>query len=76
MERGARQVAHRTDSELLVKQLKGEYKVKSDGLKMLLYRAKDIIATLESFSTTHLNREKNSKADELAGRAIDEAEGD
>ena len=75
VERGARKVAHRTDSELLVKQLKGEYKIKADTLKMILYRAKDIIATLESFSTTHLKREKNFQADELANRAIDEAEG-
>ena len=75
VERGARKVAHRTDSELLVKQLKGEYKIKADTLKMILYRAKDIIATLESFSTTHLKREKNFQADELANRAIDEANG-
>ncbi len=74
VERGARKIVHRTDSELLVKQLKGEYKIKADTLKMLLYRAKDIIATLESFSTTHLYREKNSRADELANRAIDGVE--
>ena len=74
VERGARKVAHRTDSELLVKQLKGEYKIKADTLKMILYRAKDMIATLETFSTNHIRRELNSRADDLAGRAIIEAE--
>lgn len=74
-ERGARRVAHRTDSELLVRQLNGEYKVKSDSLKMILYQAKDIIATLETFSTNHISRELNSQADYLANRAVIEAKG-
>jgi ribonuclease HI len=71
VEKGIRRVAHRSDSELLVKQLRGEYKVKSDSLKLLLYKAKDIISALDSFSTKHLRREHNSRADELANRAID-----
>jgi len=74
VERGARKVAHRTDSELLARQLNGEYKVKSDALKMLLYQAKDLIVNLETFSTNHIRRELNSRADDLAGRAIIEAE--
>jgi len=76
VERGARRVVHRADSELLVKQLEGEYKVKSDTLKVLLYRARDIIATLEAFSTEHIGRENNTRADALSKRAIDEAEGE
>ncbi|MBN2288851.1 MAG: ribonuclease HI family protein [Candidatus Glassbacteria bacterium] len=73
VERGARKVVHFSDSELLVKQLKGEYKIKSDMLKMLLYQARDIISGLGSFSTAHIGRELNSRADELAGRAITRA---
>ena len=69
VERGARRVAHCSDSELLVKQLKGEYKIKSDALKILLYRARDIIAGLESFTTTHIGRQNNSRADKLAKQA-------
>jgi ribonuclease HI len=74
VERGTRKVVHLTDSELLARQLSGEYKVKSDSLKMLLYQAKDIIVTLETFSTNHISRELNSRADDLADRAIIEAE--
>ncbi|MEA2063832.1 MAG: ribonuclease HI family protein [Gemmatimonadota bacterium] len=73
VERGAKRVAHLSDSQLLVRQLTGRYRVKSDDLKLILYKAKDIIAGLDSFSTTHIRRELNSAADSLAGRAMDEA---
>jgi len=62
------------DSELIVKQIRGEYKVKHPNLKPLFEQAKKRLSGFASFSVTHVRREKNSRADELANRAIDERE--
>ena len=43
------------DSELIVKQIKGEYKVKNEGLKPLYNAAKGLINALDSFQITHIN---------------------
>lgn len=59
------------DSELMVKQLKGEYKVKNEGLKPLYNAAKGLINALDSFKITHVKREFNKEADKLANIAID-----
>ena len=60
-----------SDSELLVKQITGEYKVSSPTLKELNRDAGKLIAQLESFEITHLPREKNREADRLANLAMD-----
>jgi ribonuclease HI len=60
-----------SDSELLVKQLKGQYKVSSPALKELFDRAKKMIAQLEWFSVEHVRRERNKEADALANEAMD-----
>src|ERR1041385_5656921 len=55
-----------SDSELLVRQIKGIYKVKNATLQELHARAKQLIAQLEWFSIDHTLREHNREADELA----------
>jgi probable phosphoglycerate mutase len=60
-----------SDSELLVRQVQGIYKVKSPDLKPLHDRARERIARLESFSIRHVYREENRHADRLANRAMD-----
>ncbi len=59
------------DSELVVKQVKGEYKVKSLTLKPFNTRALGLLSGFEAFSITHVEREKNKAADSLANEAID-----
>jgi ribonuclease HI len=64
-----------SDSELLVKQIKGIYKVKNLALQDLHARAKDLIAQLDWFSIGHAMREHNSEADRLANEAMDRGMG-
>jgi ribonuclease HI len=64
-----------SDSELLVRQIKGIYKVKNATLKDLHGRAKDLIALLEWFSIGHALREHNQEADRLANDAMDKGMG-
>ena len=59
------------DSELVVKQIKGIYRVKNPALKELFGRAKKLIASFDSFKITHIRRELNSEADHLANKAMD-----
>src|SRR5271168_433017 len=64
-----------SDSELLVKQMRGQYKVKSEDLRPLFERAKKMSQTFESFRIDHVYREQNREADALANEAMDEADG-
>jgi ribonuclease HI len=64
-----------SDSELMVKQIKGQYKVNSPELRPLYDEAKRRIAQLESFQIQHVLREKNRRADELANDAMDRGMG-
>ncbi|MDR1714151.1 MAG: 6-carboxytetrahydropterin synthase QueD [Coriobacteriales bacterium] len=61
------------DSELLVKQLKGEYKVKNEGIKPLYRQAQQLLAGFPAYSIRHVYREDNSEADVLANEAMDQA---
>jgi probable phosphoglycerate mutase len=61
-----------SDSELMVKQIKGQYKVKSPDLRPLYEEAKRRIAGLESFHIQHVLRGKNKEADRLANQAMDQ----
>jgi probable phosphoglycerate mutase len=63
-----------SDSELLVRQVQGRYKVKSPNLQPLHERARGMIARLEVFSIEHVPRERNREADRLANQALDDAE--
>jgi ribonuclease HI len=69
---GAREVEVVADSELLVRQLQGAYRVKAEGLKPLFQQAKDLLDRFESWSARHVPREQNKDADEMSNRAIDE----
>ena len=71
-ELGATKVVARTDSELMVMQIKGVYKVKNPRLKKLFARVSELINKFDSFEIEHVYREENWKADQLANRAIDE----
>jgi ribonuclease HI len=60
-----------SDSELMVKQIQGKYKVNSPDLKPLWQEAKNRIAKLEGFEISHALRHKNKDADRLANEAMD-----
>jgi ribonuclease HI len=64
-----------SDSELLVKQMRGQYKVKNADLRPLFERAKKMSQALESFRIEHVYREQNREADALANEALDETSG-
>jgi ribonuclease HI len=63
----------RSDSELLVRQMQGRYKVKSPDLKPLHERAAKLTRQLQYFAIEHVRRELNSDADALANVALDSA---
>jgi ribonuclease HI len=71
---GHRKVHIRADSELLVKQMRGEYKVKHEGLKPLFLQACALIRTIGDVSFEHVRREFNKDADRLSNLGMDEAE--
>jgi ribonuclease HI len=60
-----------SDSELLVKQVNGEYRVKNDDLKWLYEEAKNLMKGFASVTLTHIRREQNKRADELCNIALD-----
>jgi ribonuclease HI len=64
-----------SDSELLVRQIKGIYKVKNAALRDLHARAKELIAKLDWFQIEHALREHNHEADRLANEAMDKGMG-
>lgn len=69
----AKEVEIFTDSQLLVKQVLGEYKVKNEGLKPLYLQVKMLEKQFKRFSINHVPREKNKLADKLANKGIDES---
>jgi probable phosphoglycerate mutase len=64
-----------SDSELLVKQMRGEYKVRNETLQQMAQEARGLIRKLESFQIRHVLREQNREADGLANRAMDSGTG-
>ena len=64
-----------SDSELLVRQIKGIYKVKEPTLRDLHARAKELISQLSWFDIEHVLRGHNREADELANAAMDKGSG-
>jgi len=72
-ELGASSVEVRADSELVVRQLRGEYRVRNPGLQKLYARVLVLARNFDSVEYTHVRREQNRLADRLANRAIDEA---
>ena len=75
VDHGHRDVHIRSDSELLVKQMRGEYKVKHPGLQPLFVRARLLVMELGKVTFEHVRREQNKEADRLSNVAMDEATG-
>ena len=72
---GIRALRIEADSELLVKQMRGQYKVKSEDLQPLYERAKKMSQGFDLFRIEHVYREQNREADALANEALDETGG-
>ena len=69
---GASDVTVYSDSELLVRQINGVYRVKNEGLRPIFREVMDVAGTFDSFTVVHVPRGENSAADGLANRAIRE----
>jgi ribonuclease HI len=72
-EQGLTRLHVRADSELLVKQMKGEYRVKNPGLQPLYEEARRLIGKIGRVTFEHVRREFNKDADRLANEAMDAA---
>ena len=70
IELGAREADINLDSQLVVRQISGQYRVKNAALKALYQQANRLLGLLEGFTITHIPREQNTEADSLAGRAL------
>jgi ribonuclease HI len=70
VELGARQVDIRLDSELVVKQMKGRYRVKNAALRPLYLKVGELLSRLEGFTLTSVPRRQNTEADRLANKAL------
>lgn len=68
---GASSIIVRSDSELLVRQINGQYRVKNADLKPLVKRALDLLERFDSAEVGHVRREGNARADALANQALD-----
>src|SRR6185369_942816 len=68
-----RHIEIRMDSELIVKQMRGEYKVKDKGLKIQNAKVHELLLEFQHISFVHVRREENSIADGLVNEAIDAA---
>ena len=76
LEHGYKQLRVVSDSELMVKQIQGKYKVNSPDLKPLWEEARRRIARLDGFQISHALRHKNKDADRLANEAMDRGSAD
>jgi len=74
VDHGERELHIRSDSELLVKQMRGEYKVKNPALQALYVQARLLVMQLDKVTFEHVRRELNKEADRLSNIAMDEAE--
>ena len=73
VEHGVSRLHVRADSDLLVKQMRGEYRVKSPGLQPLFEHARALARQIGDVKFEHVRRELNKDADRLANEAMDEA---
>ena len=67
---GGKQVEIRSDSELMVKQLNGKYKIKSAGLRPLYMETAQLLGQFEAVVIKYIPRELNTEADKLANQAL------
>ena len=70
---GARRVEVRADSQLLIRQLEGRYRVKNAGLQPLYRRAMELLRSYAEVDLQHVYREENTEADALVNAALDAA---
>lgn len=69
---GIRRLVVRADSELMIKQLKGAYSIKSEVLRPLYRQAMDGLKSFEAYRLEHVPRAQNQRADALANQALDQ----
>ncbi len=67
---GASQIDMYSDSELVVRQINGQYRVKNASLKPLYQQVKQLQNQLAGFTITHVPRQQNTEADSLANMAL------
>ncbi|MEN8613865.1 ribonuclease HI family protein [Dehalogenimonas sp. THU2] len=72
---GATELSLNADSELVVKQLNGQYRVKNPGLAPLYARVKALEPKFKSVKYRYVPRERNREADALANKALDDLKG-
>jgi len=68
---GAKSISVYTDSELLVNQISGDWRIKDEKLKDFAQRARVILKSFDNYEIRHIDREKNREADRLAKRAAE-----
>jgi len=73
LKRGATDISVYLDSELLVRQIQGIYRVKNPALKPLMAEIRDLLDRFDAWKVEHVPRSENALADRLANDAIDEA---
>ena len=71
LDRGVRKLTVFSDSELIVKQLRGEYKVKDANLRLLYDQARGLVAQFQEIDLRNVPREQNTAADRLVNEALD-----
>ncbi len=71
MKYNAKKILFKSDSELMVKQIRGEYKVKNIQLKLLFTEAQSLFKNLPSWEIMHVPREENKEADLLANKGVE-----
>lgn len=59
------------DSQLIVRQIQGVYRVKSSDLQPLFAQVKELLSSFADFTVSHIPREQNKRADQLANQGID-----
>ena len=70
VEMGATEAQIFLDSELVVRQINGQYKVKHENIKPLYEKAKSLLSSFEKFSVRHIPREQNKRADALSKEGV------
>ncbi len=68
---GSEQLSVFSDSELLVRQINGQYKVKSEQIRPLFQQAVSLLSRFNSWKVRHVTRDKNKQADSLVNQALD-----
>ena len=71
IELGAKKVAVKSDSRLIVEQINGQFKIKNTALRPLYQEVVRLIGSLQGFSVSYIPRNQNTAADALANKALD-----